>query len=520
VLQSTNFAELVRRHAVLGDHPALVIPTTWQDGEVTAFESIGFADLIERIDRFAAGFQRAGFKPGHRVVVLTPVSVDLYALVLGAFTAGLAVVLIDTGMGFRPALKALRSAEPRAIVAVKALLKHRWWIRQLWGLEAFATDGAGFGYRAHTELLADAPIAEALPRGADDHALITYTSGSTGAPKGADRTHGLLSAQHEALRRAFPDRPDDIDMTCFPVVALHNLCCGITTVLPPVDLADPAAAEGALVWRFAVDHSVTRLAGAPAFIERLTEAARAGAVLPALRGVAVGGAPVDRALCHQLVTTLPQAERLIVYGSTEAEPMCHIEMSEVLEAEGDGLLVGTPVIDAEIVVVALPALPPKLSDRGMAPFACAPGASGEIVVAGAHVNAHYLNNPAADAENKLYQPDGKVWHRTGDVGHFDGQGRLWLTGRRADLVQVNGRVIHPLAIEAKLNTVPGVRRCALIEDRYGVRWVIEGAPEAADPWAERLNQIDPELAALEHLWQTLPMDRRHRSKIDRVALRR
>jgi hypothetical protein len=83
-------------------------------------------------------------------------------------------------------------------------------------------------------------------------------------------------------------------------------------------------------------------------------------------------------------------------------------------------------------------------------------------------------------------------------------------------VRVGDRIVHPLPLEAALNTVLGIRRCTLIDDPLGVRWIIEGDEDVQSALAERLGLV----AYAERAWRPLPMDRRHNSKIDRVGLRR
>jgi acyl-CoA synthetase (AMP-forming)/AMP-acid ligase II len=310
-------------------------------------------------------------------------------------------------------------------------------------------------------------------------------------------------------------------------VALHNLCCGITTVMPPVDLRAPASADGALVLDEVIASRVTRLSGAPAYLDRLVDhMERSGRRAPTVRLVAVGGAPVPRPLCARIRKVFPDATCTVVYGSTEAEPMTQVSMDEILAAEDPGFLVGRPARSATLHLVNLPDPPPRLGPEGVDPFRVPPGEAGEVLVSGPHVIARYLDNPEADRENKLYAPDGRIWHRTGDVGHRDAQDRLWLTGRRADMVRHRGRLLHPLLLEARLDPLPGVRRSALLA------W--EGAPEGAvlialAPGAAREETVARVREALRaaglaelplHLVPEIPVDSRHNSKVDRPGLRR
>ena len=524
-----NLASLVLRHArTAPDRPALVVPIDWDDAAVRDAQELTYGELERRVAAVAAGLRRSGLREGDRVVVMIPVRVELYVLALALLAAGMVVVLVDAGMGTRRVVQAIRDSRAAAIVSVDALLRFRWVLPALWRLRRFSLDGGGLGVRRWGSLEVDgAPPLEPAPRAPGDHGLITFTSGSTGRPKGADRTHGLLIAQHEALRAHFPERPDDVDMPCFPVVALHNLCCGITTVMPAVDLRAPATVAAAPVLDQARRHGVTRLSGAPAYMARLAAGlASSGAGLPRVRHVLVGGAPVGQGLCRALIDAFPAARCDIVYGSTEAEPIASVAMTEVLAAGGEGHLVGAPVDEVELALVDLPRpAPPLLDARGVDPWRVAAGAHGEVVVRGDHVNRGYVDNPAADRENKLLGEDGSVWHRTGDVGHLDPQGRLWLSGRTSDLVRVGDVVVHPLPVEAALDALDGVARAALVAHEGAPGGEVAVAVTAGVTADEVLVAARRALAARGlaglpvRVVARIPVDRRHNSKIDRPTLR-
>ena len=106
-------------------------------------------------------------------------------------------------------------------------------------------DSAGWGVKHFNELEGHgvASSESLVPRGGEDQALITFTSGSTGRPKGADRHHAFLWEQHSALKLAYPPIDWQIDMTCLPVVAFHNLSVGNTTIMPDADIARPGNAD-------------------------------------------------------------------------------------------------------------------------------------------------------------------------------------------------------------------------------------------------------------------------------------
>jgi acyl-CoA synthetase (AMP-forming)/AMP-acid ligase II len=519
--RETNIASLILRHAeTTPDRVAMVLPG--RHTAPLAEATLTFAELADRIRRIAGGLRARGLRPGDRVVVLLPVGAELYTLVLALMASGMAAVLIDAGMGVKKVLQAVADARPKALVSVPEILRYRWVVPRLWGLRKFGVGGGGLGLVRFEALLAGEPVDLPTPVEPRTHALITFTSGSTGRPKGADRHHAFLRAQHEALSESLPEVPEDVDCPCFPVVAMHNLCCGITTVMPAVDFRSPATVDPALVCEQLRRHGVTRLSGAPAYMRRIVDhALEHGLRFAGVRSVVSGGAPVPRDLCRDIVAVFPDAECLVAYGSTEAEPIAHIHMRDVLAAPpGDGHLVGHPAGMATVALVDLPEPPPaRLDAREMEPFAVAEGAVGEVVVRGRHVNQGYLDNPAADRENKVPSSGGDVWHRTGDLARQDSEGRLWLVGRLADAVPTARGPVHPYPVESAVDAVEGVVRSVLVAHSGApggeVLYVGTASPEAV---RAALAPFDLEVPV--HRVDDIPMDSRHNSKIDRPELRR
>jgi acyl-CoA synthetase (AMP-forming)/AMP-acid ligase II len=523
-----NVSQLVLDRArTLGERTALVVPRL--DGPDAGARADGHAEVVsfrglsERVDALAAGLAREGLRAGDRVLIVAPVSVDFYATAIASLALGATVVLLDGALGARRALVALRAARPRVVVGARAALRLWPLLPPTWRARRFTCDAPCAGTRPLTALsVQDAPPVSPADRGENGEALLTFTSGSTGRPKGADRTHGILIAQHHALVDEAPHASDDVDMTCFPAVALHNLCCGMTTVFAPIDLRRPASADGARVVRAMERWGVTRVSGAPAFYGRVLEAmSRDDLRSTRIRTLVAGGAPVGRSLAAGLVERFPEARAIVVYGSTEAEPIASAPLADVVSERGEGYLVGAPAPVAEVEVVQLPAQPPALDARGMAPFRAGDDRDGEVVVRGPHVNRRYVGDDASTRALKVRDPRGGVWHRTGDLARRDARGRLWLTGRVSDLVHHRGRALAPFAVEAELNELPGVRASALVSHPRapeGELLVVQRGPGGAArarTWLEEHG-----LGAVPvHAIASLPVDARHQSKIDRARLR-
>jgi len=326
-------------------------------------------------------------------------------------------------------------------------------------------------------------------------ALITFTSGSTGRPKGIVRTGDFLALQHDLLEHLRQTSPQDIDLISLPVFILSNLVAGATSVIPAGNLRRPGQLDGARLLSQIAEHRVTRILAPPAVCGRLTEAISSGAPPPDrnVHAIFTGGGPVFPNLLHALRTMAPSASLHAVYGSTEAEPIAHLNFDDISSADweamadGAGLLAGMPISQARIEIV-----------------------DHEIQVAGPHVNRGYLD-PTQDASTKVARDD-ILWHRTGDAGRFDDRGRLWLLGRR----EAAARNLFPFAVEVAALSWPGVQQAALLADSERAILCVAGIGLNATDLARRTRHIgDIELRIL----AKIPLDKRHNSKVDYATLR-
>ncbi|MFL5910393.1 MAG: AMP-binding protein [Gaiellaceae bacterium] len=497
------------------DKPALVV-TSARDPSAS---STTFGALVERAGLFAGGLAGAGFRAGDRILCAAPPSPDFYAFALALLAGRMPVVLIDGSLDRRRLLGALRAARARAIVSTAAALRRWPLVPPLVRMRRYAVDGAPWGVRAFHELLGD-PAELPQPPADDTPGVISFTSGSTGRAKGVIRTHEVLLGQHVGIAAMLPARPDDVDMTCFPAVVLHNLMSGVATVLPPVDLRRPWAGDPRTVLEAIETWGVTRLSGAPAFIERLAdEVASSDRRAESLRSVVVGGAPVSRRLCARVLEAFPDADCVVAYGATEAEPIAHVGMRDVLDSDGDGLLVGAPAAGRELMLALLPDRVESELPSGELEARAA--REGEVLVAGPGVSDGYAGDPDLASLTKVRESSGRVWHRTGDLARRDDRGRLWLLGRRGQVVDHAGTAVYPLQLEALVEELPGVSRAALVGSASGNggALAVAGTESALPEVRQRLEELG--LAGLPvRRVESIPMDRRHHSKIDRPALAR
>ena len=467
-----NLVELfLRQVEARPDAAAIITPR----GRVVSYRELAKASAAR-----AQIYQRAGIGAGDIVLIARAVSVELYETLLAVFRLGAVAMFPEPAAGLKGLRLAVQAAQPKAVATAGIGHVLRLLFPELRRLKSLGEPGAE---RVDREILAhlagDAP------------ALITFTSGSTGRPKGIVRTSDFLVLQHTLLENLRRTKPGDVDLISLPVFILSNLAAGAASVIPAGKLTRPAKLDGALLRKQIVDHRVNRIVAPPAVCARIAEGAEPMAQLEA---VFTGGGPVFPNLLHAIRRAAPKAAVHAVYGSTEAEPIAHLEMGEISKADWDamasgaGLLAGKPV--PEIAV--------DIRDQ-------------EVFVAGEHVNRGYLD-PADDKSTKSMR-DGKLWHRTGDAARVDDQGRIWLLGRR----EAASGELFPFAIETAALSWPGVRQAALLAQ--GSRGTLAISGEGLDHAdlkvrAGKLGAIDVVVL------REVPMDKRHNSKADYARLKK
>lgn len=488
---------------------------------------VSFAELDARSSALAHGLRDWGLSPGETTLVMVRAGIDLIALTYALFKLGAVPVLIDPGMGRAaflrsveeaaptaflgiPLAHALRRLFPRSFRSVRHAVTHG--RRLFWGgarLDRLERSGAGRG---------PFPVA---PVGEDEPAAVLFTSGSTGPPKGALYSHGNFDAQVRILRSTYGFRPGEVDLAAFPLFSLFDCAFGMTSVIPDLDPSRPGRCDPAKVVRAIREHRATTAFGSPAIWKRVAPyCRRAGIRLEGVGRVLIAGAPVPPALIRELHAVIdPEGDVATPYGATEALPVASISGREIVgetaarTLEGGGTCVGRAVEGVEVRTI-------RIEDGPIASWSASlesgPGEVGELCVKGPVVTRAYHNLPEATALAKI--PDGAaVWHRMGDLGYRDAEGRIWFCGRKAERLETTGGPLFTERVEGRL---PGERRSALVGvGRRGQErpvLVIEGPSDRA--LAEEARRRLSVEAVLFH--PRFPVDVRHNAKIHRLALKR
>ena len=308
------------------------------------------------------------------------------------------------------------------------------------------------------------PIA---PTTTDSKAAIAFTSGSTGVPKGVVYQHGMFQAQIRLLRDAIGIEAGEVDLALLYVFALFNPALGVTTIFPDMDPTKSAEINPAYVVESIQVHGVTNAFGSPTIWKRVAPYCAENDIrLPTLKRVIMAGAPVPPDLISTMYNQVlaPGAKVITPYGATEAMPLTLIDGHEILEntaaltENGKGMCVGKPLPGITLKVI-------KANDEAIPVWdnnlELNPGDIGEIVVKGPMVTQTYLNRPRQTALAKITEGDA-VWHRMGDVGYFDNQGRLWFCGRKKHRVFTEQGILYPVQCETIFNRHPDVFRSAVV----------------------------------------------------------
>lgn len=525
------------------DRAALITPDT----------TTSFATLTARVSAMATGLRMLGVADGVRTVLLVPPGDDFVVCTFALLAAGAVPVLVDPGIGVARIRRALAAVDAGAVVgsprahAARALL--RWApsatvqvvtdmparLPQVGGTIALpAVERMG---RRTTADIADAARWRARPPGAE--AAILFTSGSTGSPKGVVYRHRNFDAQLGMLRDTYRLDATRTVVATFAPFALFGPALGMTTVLPDMDFTRPAATEPAALSALIHRTRADVLFASPALLAVLADhATPADAQLSGVRLVLSAGAPVPTPVVRQTTASLtPAAVIATPYGMTEALPVSTIGGDELLAtADADppngGVCVGRPVTGTAVTVIAVVDGPvPELTPN----HEVAPGAVGEIVVAGPQVTDDYLARPDATAHAKTSW-HGRDAHRTGDLGWRDDGGRLWYCGRVVHRVTGDDGPLHPLPVEQLVLGHPDVRRAALVAVAGAPVLIVQPSQRwsaAAAPWrparrAALLSQLRTRLERtaqgrqVRHvlLRRRFPVDARHNAKIGYEQLAR
>ena len=428
-----------------------------------------------RLSKIAAGYiqelNKHGIAAGQRVAVMVPPSLDFFAVTFALFRMGAVPVFIDPGMGVKPVGRCLREADVQAFIGTAKAHAARvifGWLQKK-NVKRIQI-GSGLSFPSTIKLVQH-PISEnsGFPiTKIEDNAAILFTSGSTGAPKGALYTHGNFNEQVNLLQSTYQIARGEIDLCTFPLFALFAPALGMTAVIPEMNFTKPSQVDPEKIYKAIETFGVTNMFGSPALIRRITASGeKRDQRLASLKRVISAGAPVAARILKDFVAVIPEnAEIFTPYGATEALPIASIGSRSVLTetAEkttlGHGICVGNPIRGVKVRIIEISDIPiQQWSESLSLPV----NQIGEIVVSGRHVTQSYFGRPEANSAAKIATSDSDAnYHRMGDLGFFDDQGRLWFCGRKSQRLSTAVGPMFTVPCESVFNSHIDVYRTALV----------------------------------------------------------
>ncbi|MFJ5277109.1 4-coumarate--CoA ligase family protein [Streptomyces parvulus] len=431
------------RAAAFGSAPALIDGT---DGTTLTYEQV---DRFHR--RVAAALAEAGVRKGDVLALHSPNTVAFPLAFYAATRAGAAVTTVHPLATADEFAKQLGDSRARWIATVSPLLDTARRAAELAGgvQEILVCDSAP-GHRSLIDMLAStAPEPRIAIDPAEDVAALPYSSGTTGTPKGVMLTHRQIATNLAQLEPLVPAVPGDRVLAVLPFFHIYGLTAlmnaplrlGATVVvLPRFDLEQFLAAIQ--------NHRITGLYVAPPIVLALAKhPVVADYDLSSLKYIVSAAAPLDARLaaaCSRRLGLPPVGQ---AYGMTELSPGTHVVPLDAMADAPPGT-VGKLIAGTEMRIVSLTD-PGK--DLGV-------GEAGEILIRGPQIMKGYLGRP--DATAAMIDEDG--WLHTGDVGHADADGWLFVVDRVKELIKYKGFQVAPAELEALLLTHPGIADAAVV----------------------------------------------------------
>lgn len=417
-----NLADLVRGAA--GRAPA-------KPALITAARTLTWSELDEQVDRLAGGLIADGLEPGDRVGILLPNSIDFVVTYFAVLRAGLVAVPLNVSFTAAEIEHQTDDAGTRLVVSNEVL-----------GANVTSAPLVTVGSPDWDRLAGHAPVTGDSAAGDEDLAVLLYTSGTTGRPKGAMLSHRALLANIDQLGRIQPAvvAPDDVVLLVLPLFHVYGLNAGL-------GMTAAAGATGVLAERFdpvetlaiVRDRKVTNIIGAPPMYVAWSMLPELRDSLSTVRLAVSGAAPLPAEVLSGILESTGH-EVYEGYGLTETAPVLTTTLGSATPKPGS---IGRPIPDVELRL---------MDDSGNDVEEDDPG---EIVVRGPNLFSGYWPDGAGG-------PDAHGWFHTGDVAYADVDGDLFIVDRIRELILVSGFNVYPREVEDVITSHPDIAEAAVI----------------------------------------------------------
>ena len=474
--------------------------------DAAADASVTRPEFAALVATYAEALHHRGVRTGNRIAVLVPPSIDLIAVVYACWRIGAVAVIADRGLGLQGLKSAIRASLVNHVIGpVKAVAASR--------LLRWAPNASmiRLSKLSKSPIVSKLEFVSAPEPTADDPAAVLFTSGATGPAKGVRYTHRQLYAQRDALQKTYNIIPTDTFVAAFAPFALYGPALGIATGLADMDVTSPGTLTATALDDACRRVGATMIFASPAALANVVRTASVDvSYLRTVRLVMSAGAPVPIRTLQEISRLCPEAQLHTPYGMTEVLPVADVSLTDLIRiGTGNGVCVGKPVSGCDV----------RIDDQ-----------TSELLVSAPWMSAGYdslwltQHNAPPVVNTDVHSV---TWHRTGDVGHIDNEGNVWIEGRLVHVIHTPRGPIAPVPLEIAVEALPNVVRVAAVGvgpiDVQQIVIVAETTDSSDGPAdSELTHAVRAALAPLTiaSVWTTmkLPVDIRHNSKIDRTAV--
>ncbi|MEX1100246.1 MAG: AMP-binding protein, partial [Bacteriovoracaceae bacterium] len=362
-------------------------------------KNISFKKLTKNSIKAQRFLKSKGFNKGDAILLFEAPSPDMYAMILAMLASGIQIILVEPWMPLKNINKIIAQVRPKGFMSGA--------IGKLWGARSKEIRRVPVWFsssKLNEQSLSAADEIQIEKMGPHALAILTFTSGTSGNPKGVHRKHQFLVDQAQVLKKYLHyEQHPGMDMTIFTNVALLNLGMGKGSLLIPSKWPKRVLNQIDLLPK---EYAPDTLAAGPAFLIKLMNNAKA----ESLRSFHMGGALADCWIYEKAFKRWPTGNFTHVYGSSEAEPVALADLRSAVALSKkrnyfQTLYLGRPIKDIEI---------DQEKDT--------------LWVAGPHVSPLYEGDDQANRQNKRLDSQGRAWHNMGDRINIDTEG-FWYRGR-------------------------------------------------------------------------------------------
>lgn len=467
---------------------------------------ITYEDLYKKVASFSNLLKEMNIKKEQKVLVLVPMSIELYITLLSLWSIGAIPCFMDAGF-IKSGMKNNEFDDINAVLGTKKYILYSNINKNLKKLK-IKLDVSIINKLDNTDKLNIEEVENDFP------GIYTYTSGTTGKPKIASRSHEFLKCQGNILLNNLNYEENDIELSSVPIFTLSNINAGITTVIADGNFSNLGKSKPEKLINQIKRNNINRIMASPGLLEVITKyAMKKNITFKNVNKIFTGGGAVFVDFINNVKKVFPTANIVTIYGSTEAEPIAECNVTNISEndlkliSNGYGILAGNiiGVEDCKLIKCEKEEIG-NISEEEFEKMQVKE--NGEIVVTGANVLKGYVNKEG-DSKNK-FLVNGKVYHRTGDLGSFDNKGRLWL----------KGRIKEPyFDIEAALHSkFSNIGKTAVFKNNGKIILVIERDCKV------EIEQIKKsiEFRTIDKIVyiKRIPVDKRHSTKVNYNELRK